>query len=129
MSHADDAMPHVVLRYRDGSFHLASDLMRKSGPSLHELETRAAEIGANPGWGSGNVPGEFWQYVIDLTYSGDIGAVNQFAEMAWPSKRTDRQHRMQEFFDKLSKSPYWHDIQVLNYEYFFEPWNRMYGPG
>ena len=113
-SFADSAAPGVILRYVNGSFHLAPDLMRKAPPSVDELRAKAGELASNRTWSTQDVPGAFWQYVIDLTYSGNSRSADQFVALAWPAQRTDKAERMQEFLAQLRKSPYWEDIQALN---------------
>ena len=110
----DAAVPQVILRYANGSFHLAPDLMRKAPPSMGELKAKAAEIASSPTWSTQDTPGAFWGYVIDLTYSGNSLSADQFIELAWPTQRTDKDQRMQEFLAQLKKSPYWTDIQAFN---------------
>jgi hypothetical protein len=111
---SDSAAPKVILRYVNGSFHLAPDLMRKRPPSVEELKGKAAEIASNPTWSTQDIPGAFWQYVIDLTYSGNSRSADQFIALAWPLQRSDKDQRIQEFLAQLKKSPYWGDIQALN---------------
>ncbi len=113
-SFADSAVPQVILRYANGSFHMDSDLMRKRPPSIEDLKAKAAEVASNPTWSTQDVPGAFWQYVIDLTYSGSAHSVDQFIALSWPAQRRDKDQRMQEFLSQLKKSPYWTDIQALN---------------
>ncbi len=113
-SFADSAAPGVILRYVNGSFHLAPDLMRKPPPSLDELKAKAADLASNPTWSTQDVPGAFWQCVIDLTYSGNSRSADQFVTLAWPVQRTDRNQQIQQFSTQLRKSPYWADIQALN---------------
>ncbi|MGC1367028.1 MAG: hypothetical protein WA829_15140, partial [Candidatus Acidiferrum sp.] len=79
-----------------------------------ELRAKARALASNPTWSTQDVPGVFWQYVIDLTYSGNARSADQFVALAWPVQRNDQAERMQEFSAQLQKSPYWEDIQVLN---------------
>jgi GTP-binding protein EngB required for normal cell division len=111
---ADSVAPEVILRYSNGSFHLAADLMRKPPPSVEELNAKAGEIASNFIWSTQDTPGAFWQYVLDLTYSGNSHSADEFVALAWPTQRTDKAERMQEFLEKLKKSPYWADLQALN---------------
>jgi hypothetical protein len=113
-SFADSAAPHIILHFLNGSFHLDSELMRKRSPSIEELKSKAAELAANPTWSTEDTPGAFWQYIIDLTYSGNSQSADQFVELSWPPQRHDKDQRMKDFREQLAKSPYWLDIQELN---------------
>lgn len=111
---ADAAVPKVILSYANGTFHLALNFMKKPPPSKEELNAKAADISANPTWSTQDVPGAFWQYVIDLTYSGNSGSVDPFVSAAWPAQRTDKNQQMQDLVEQLKKSRYWADIQAMN---------------
>lgn len=113
-SSADLATPRVILRYENGLYHLAYELMRKPAPSMEELRAKAAEIVSNPVWATEGTPSQFWQFIIDLLYSGNARSTDQFVALAWPSQRNDREQIMQEHLSQLKKSPYWADIQALN---------------
>lgn len=111
---ADAAIPEVAMRYANGSFHLAPDLMRKPPPTIEELKAKATEIAGSPTWSTKDVPGLFWRYVIDLTYSGNWRSADQFIALAWPAQRADKSEQVEEFMAQMQKSPYWADIQALN---------------
>ncbi|MBI4285777.1 MAG: VCBS repeat-containing protein [Chloroflexi bacterium] len=103
--------PQVILRFRDGAYRVAGDLMRKPAPAPTELETRARKV--RDDWAEEYHRG-FWGFALDLIYSGHAGLAWQFLEMAWPLGYLGKGQFLSDFRARLSKSPYWPEIQGLS---------------
>jgi hypothetical protein len=88
-SYADSPAPQVMLRYRDGIYRMAADLMRKPAPAPTELSTRARQI--QQGKWSEPCPGPpeypcppsgLWSTMLDLLYTGHAVLAWQFFDTA-----------------------------------------------
>lgn len=108
---ASSPAPQVILRFRDGAYRVAGDLMHKPAPAPPELETRARKVRND--WAEEYHRG-FWGFALDLIYSGHAGLAWQFLEMAWPPDRPGKEQFLSDFRARLSKSPYWPEIQGLS---------------
>jgi hypothetical protein len=105
-SFANSPAPEVILRFRDGSAHVAGDLMLKPAPTPGEVEKKAAEIRSNAQWKSGNPPAELWRYMLNLIYGGQGKSAWQFFEQAWPAEVSGKVEFQKEFRAKLAGGPY-----------------------
>ena len=106
--------PEVILRYGDGGYHFAEDLMRKPSPSGEELESYAHRIQEAFDWQKGRPPITLWKYMLGLIYSGHADLAWRFFEMAWPSGLQGKSESLGEFRQQLFESPFWKDIQKIN---------------
>jgi len=106
--------PDITLRFRDGRFRLALELMRKPSPRDEVLAQRAKEIAAK--WNSlePGPPHEYWGELLDLIYSGNAGRAWKFAEQCWPREKDGKEEFVNDFRKQLRQSPYWHDLRELN---------------
>ncbi len=106
--------PDVILRFRDGKFRMALELMRKPSPKDEVLAQRAKDIAAK--WGSlgPGPPHEYWGELLDLIYSGNAGRAWKFAEQCWPRERDGKEEFVNDFRKQLRQSPYWHELRELN---------------
>ena len=106
--------PQVILRFRDGAFHLAADVMHKPAPPDSTLWARAQQVLASPAWkNSGALPASLWGGMLDLIYSGNAAAAWNFCEASWPPGRAGKEDFLKEFRSQLSRSPYWMDLKTL----------------
>jgi hypothetical protein len=113
-SSAESPAPDILLRFRDGKFRLALDMMQKSPPPLDQLSAGAVKVkdefdGANP-----NPPPDLWDEMLKLIYSGNAKLAWKFLELAWPAERPGRNRFRKEFRKQLTKSMYWEDLGDLN---------------
>jgi hypothetical protein len=106
--------PDLILRFRDGRFRLALDLMRKPSPRDEDLAHRAKSIAAK--WDSleQGPPHEFWRELLELIYTGNAGRAWRFAEQCWPRDKGGREEFLKDFRKQLRQSPYWEELRELN---------------
>jgi hypothetical protein len=111
---ADSPAPQVILRFRDGAFHLAADVMRKPAPRYSELAIKTQQVRSSPGWDNPrDPPSHLWNAMLDLIYSGHAVEAWHFCEAAWPPDREGKEAFLKEFRSQLAKSPYWADLKAL----------------
>ncbi len=112
-----EPMPEVVLRWREGKYVAAKDLMRKPAPSSEELKAKAKELRASPAWGSGSAPGGVWTNALALMYEGHEALGWAFVEAAWkpgfPGKGDSSKEQIIDYYlrGKLENSIYWPEIK------------------
>ncbi len=103
--------PDVVLRYQDGAYRIASDLMHKPPPSREYLEGRAQEAQEDTSWGVRNawpdVPASLLNTMLELLYTGHPDLAWQFIEMAWPPNIPEKDEWVSEFRATLVESQFW----------------------
>ena len=137
-SWAESPRPRIVLRFKDGRYRLAGDLMRKPPPEPSDLEKAAAAVRESdrwfisqpahpwyrlPGmrerlwlgsWKRVGVPIDLWREMLDLIYTGNDDAALEFLNMAWKPGYPGKRARLNEFRSQLAKSPYWPEIREMN---------------
>ncbi len=110
-------VPSVILNFRDGSFHLALDLMRESAPNLADLKAEADKA-RDSGWDESLLEEAPWTQMVYLVYSGHPGLAWTFLEMAWPSavENSDvaKADFLADFQKQLAKSPYWSELKTIS---------------
>ncbi len=105
--------PDVILRYQDGAYRIAADLMRKPAPSQEDLERDAVQVLDDASWEGeawlehGWVPESLWSTMLELLYTGHSDLAWQFFEMAWPPDISGKDAWLSKFRAKLEDSPYW----------------------
>jgi hypothetical protein len=109
-SFAASPAPPVILRFQEGGYHLATDLMLKPAPAEEELKKQAQEIQVDPAWAEGRPPEKLWATMLDLIYSGHADVARQFFETAWPAGVEGQEPFWSEFQTQLTTSPYWEDL-------------------
>jgi len=130
--HEDFTAPEVILRYRDGRYRLAQDLMWNSAPTPATVAGWALDMKErirDSGWvppGAGvpaetvrtqylnALPGLLWQAMIDLTYAGNMGSAHEFLEQAWPPGLEGREKFLEVFRRELARSAYGEGVEILN---------------
>jgi len=102
--------PDVVLRYQDGAYRIAVDLMRKPAPSRKDLEERSQQVQENTfeywqknGW----VPEHLLATMLELLYTGHPDLAWEFVEMAWPPGISGKDDFISRFRAMLRGSRYW----------------------
>jgi len=123
---SDSPAPEIILRYKDGRYVLATDLMKKAPPSHENLEKKLIQIrnefggpeaapNQNPKWSQrGGVPAALWAYMLDLIYTGNGNLAFDFFDKAWPDWKEAKKEFLDAFKKELSQSPYWHGIRMMN---------------
>ena len=100
--------PEVILRYSDGRYEVAPDLMSEPAPTEDELLTAARRVrdGAEgDGWDDA-VPVAYWGTILDLVYSGHETLAWRFADLAWPESRAGKDGFLAHFRQELGESRY-----------------------
>lgn len=125
-SFVNSPAPQIILRYMNGKYIIASDLMRKQSPSQKEIEANLAEIKekfARPGGSirpdpteslDDEVPPELWGDMLDLIYTGNGKTAIDFFNKAWPDHKKGKEEFLAAFKMQLSKSKYWQEIKVFS---------------
>jgi hypothetical protein len=77
--------PEIILRWTNGKYTPAADLMFKPAPPEQSLQARAIQIRSDPGWNAetGSVPDALWTNVVALMYTGHEELARGFLEIAW----------------------------------------------
>ncbi|MCL4458008.1 MAG: hypothetical protein M1147_03285 [Nitrospirae bacterium] len=126
-SFAGSPAPEIVLKYKNGNYVIATDLMKKPPPKSQEFYTKFNDIRKKMGksgevihqesevWGSdGGIPPELWGYMLDLMYSGNGQLALEFFDKVWSDKRRGKKEFLEVFKKQISKSPYWSEIKKMN---------------
>jgi len=115
-SFADSPAPTIILRYSDGRYRFAMDLMRKPAPSAEALERGAAVIRRDKKeWERFDRPPSYlWGTILDLIYEGNENSAWQFFDLAWPKDVGGKKKFAREFRAQLKRSPYWPEVRQLN---------------
>lgn len=107
-SFADSPAPQVILRYRDGGYWLAPDLMLKAAPTPATVSGRARQVRQHEDWKDAeNPPSELWSYMLELIYTGHPELAWQFCNMAWPPQVPGKEAFLMDFRSQLAQSPFW----------------------
>ncbi len=108
-----EPIPEVILRWRDGKYVAAKDLMLKPAPTLDELHALAAQLQASPDWESGSVPEALWTNALALIYGGHEALGWKFVEAAWKPGFPDKEDLINYYLrGKLENSIYWQDLKA-----------------
>lgn len=115
--------PFVILHYADEDYRVAVDLMRSPAPTTEEMAQSAQEIQKERQaiGKSTDVSYRFWNYSLELIYSGHAELVEPFWEMIWPDDPTTRDSRRSELLSTMSDSHYWPEIKALSLQW---PWTE-----
>ncbi len=97
--------PTVILKFRDGAFRPACDLMREDPPDERTLRQRAREL--SRGWVAGDPPPDLYGYAVDLIYAGNAGQAWRFLDLAWPDRVGGKDDFLRDLRDRLDGSPCW----------------------
>lgn len=132
--YANAAKPRVIQRIKNNKLFLATDLMKGLKVSPNYLKKKVAEGKKIYAEGSkdGNTSADFIPFLtvemLNLVYTGNADSAWKLLDQVWPlraeqkmkmpgtldpTERTKAQY-LQEFKERLSKSPYWQGLQELN---------------
>jgi hypothetical protein len=112
---ADEYAPEVVLKYRDGAYWVADNLMVRRVADEDELIVSAANIRADLGWLFGEAPTRaLCRHMLDLIYSGNAGLAWDYCKAAWHPGAPGREDFLAQFRMQLAESLYLEDIDLLN---------------
>jgi len=98
-------VPEVILRYQDGGYRPACDLMKRPAPDRAVLERKARAL--TDGWLNGDPPAEFWGYALELIYDGNADLGWRWMERAWPPSVPGKAEFLNDMRERLQGSPCW----------------------
>jgi hypothetical protein len=111
--------PKVVLKWRNGRYTIAEELMHKPAPTDRKLKAMAKEVREewlpNPE-GQGHaavpyeramIPSDLYQIALDLMYSGHEKLGWQFINMAWSPQYPMDAAVFKELKERMSQSEWW----------------------
>jgi len=118
-SYAGSPYIPVCLKYREGAYRLALNIMRKPPLPPKKLSELADQIRVLPEWENptdytGPPPMKLWYEVIDLVYSGNLAQARILFHLSWPYYIEGRNAAWSDFLGTLSQSDYWEGIQEIN---------------
>ena len=119
---AQSPAPRVILRFQDGGYFVAGDLMATLAPSGEEIEKRVQEIRKDEEWEHGDPPEALWAFMLDLTYSGRADLVPDFCRKAWPEDVPGMDEFLEDFRAQLKMSQYWDQILDMNGGQILQEW-------
>jgi hypothetical protein len=113
--------PEVILRYENGHFKIAADLMRKQPPTPEDIEAYIRKVRKGDGWAlednlysPSRPPSSLWGYMLDLIYSGNADSAWKYLHRAWPAGIPGKEKFAKAFREQLAESPYWPAIKAMN---------------
>jgi len=101
----------VILRYEQGSYRPALELMRTRQVDQKDLATKREQIRADArdlrrgSWPDADIPPQLWGTMLDLIYAGHSNSAWQFLNEAWPQKVDGKEAFKHDFNEQLKKSP------------------------
>lgn len=123
-SFTGSAAPTVILRYRNGAYEPAPELMRTPAPTPAEIAGWVKESNEAYGWDMETKPrgsdvqdlgGEFLNRVTQLIYEGHADLVRDFVDRAWPAAKPGKDDFIAELMEcRIRHSEYWPAIAALN---------------
>jgi hypothetical protein len=113
-SFAQSPAPQVILRFRDGAYELAPDLMKKPKPLQEVLQAEARRVRNDPSWSPRTQPPALWDHLLQLIYGGNGSLAREFLDKAWPLGIPGKEEFYQDFRSTLSQSPYYRALLELN---------------
>lgn len=101
----------IVLKFQNDHYELATHLMKKpipTGQKLKDLKKKLSLVFAKET--SPDLPYDFLDTMMDLSYTGHFKFAMQLADEIWPSQRPDLAKFKNQFSQALQKSRYWHEF-------------------
>ena len=115
---ASSPAPRVILRYDEGAYRVAADLMKGPLMSRRALLRHAKKIRNSTRWGRFEYypfDESLWKIMLDLIYTGNAEQAREFVDLAWPPSIPGKREFLFDFFDcQLRRSDYWPAIAALN---------------
>ncbi len=111
----EDYAPEVVLKYRDGAYWVADNLMFRRISDAGELTLRAANMRADMGWIFGEAPTQaLCRHMLEMIYSGNAETAWNYCRAAWNPAVAGMDEFIAQFRAQLAESVYLEDIDMLN---------------
>lgn len=115
-SFAFSASPRIVLRYRDGQYQLALDLMKKQPQSDTEIDDAAREMcrirSGSELWDETHF-GTLTRHFTNLLYSGNHAEARRYLRGAFCGDVTEESAYLADFSKQIEKSRYWPELRVI----------------
>lgn len=114
---ASSPAPRVALKFHDGKYRFAPDLVRRPQINEDTLRREARALRASGRWGTRIYPYDFrlWDIMLELIYTGHYARARQFLDEGWPSGFPGKEQFRHEFFDcQLRRSYYWPGVAAMN---------------
>jgi hypothetical protein len=111
---AQSPAPAVYLRYKNGRYGFAPELMVKPAPVPSFLSDAIARIRSDESWKEGGPPVLLWETMLDLIYSGNANTAWNLFHEAWPPAIQGKDKFLKEFRKQLGGSVYWEEVKKLN---------------
>lgn len=86
-SMAESPAPRIALRWTEGAWRLAPELLGAAPPSAEALAARAAEVRERF---KEEAPVELWASLLDLEAAGHGNLAESFLSQSWPAERPGR---------------------------------------
>jgi hypothetical protein len=118
-SFVESPAPGLILRYQQGEYRLAGDLMLRPPPTKKKLAAMAKTVKAafntqaTPSY-DWQIPPELWGEMLDLIYSGNMDSAWRLVDLVWPPKQPGKESFLVDFREQLSTSPYYTQVLALN---------------
>lgn len=119
----DSPGPLVILEYRKGRFRPSAALMNEPAPPFSHLRDRANQIrldsmadnfdNPNPVWPYAKIPAQLWATMLNLIYTGHAALAWKFADLAWPPRVSGKALFLDQFRQRLRRSPYYRDLMTI----------------
>jgi len=112
--------PRIVLKYREGRFRLAYDLMKQPGPSPEEFAALVGNVKSDEEWTDTappdcdmdcGVPVALWKNMLNLMYTGHPDLAWKLFDQSWRPTRKDKPVFAKEFCEQVKGSLYWGDLR------------------
>lgn len=126
-SFAGSPAPEVILRWKNGRYRLADDLMRRKYDRdevlkmADDFENGILPVSENDK--SLHIAPKIWAAMLELIYKGNGNLVWEFVDKVWPTPDddslkkqwlSDKKKFLREFKAQLRKSEYWSDLKIMN---------------
>jgi len=113
--------PRIILKYREGRFRLALDLMKTPNPSSEDFTALVQSVRSSDEWLSPatlgecdedcGVPVALWKNMLDLMYGGHAHLAWRLLDESWPSEKKGKSAFVGQFCKQLHSSHYWPDLK------------------
>jgi len=134
-SFANSPAPQVVLKYADGEYKLALDLMAKPLPTLINEEVILADQELKEHYCSKEywswqkegvcITSDVWDHMLDLIYTGHPDEAWKFLDRVWKGKESTKQWFIYDFKRRLVTSHYANQLPIDLFGFGSVASNRM----
>ncbi|MCF7870053.1 MAG: hypothetical protein K9M01_02935 [Candidatus Omnitrophica bacterium] len=128
--------PRIILKYRDGKYRLALDLMKsepldpeRQAEMIQRIKADMADAVADKEWMKEQlelgelsygwvregvaIPPLVWKHMLQLIYYGDAKSAWDFLDKVWPEDKPGKEEFLADFKKVLAESPYWDSLEEI----------------